>query len=173
MVILATAVPGYCLADTVPETLSGYDEHGDVFAAGMSAGQQLGFSPGAVIGAGTLWGGVSYPEFQAIPATGAAAVPVAAADPAVQAAAAAAASPILDERGEYNGVISMALDITQVKQSEEAVEKEKALADIYLDLMAHDINNLDQVAIGYIEIAIDGLLQEKHDESEIVVFLNK
>jgi PAS domain S-box-containing protein len=86
---------------------------------------------------------------------------------------AVAASPILDERGEYNGVVSMALDITQVKQSEEAVEKEKAQADMYLDLMAHDINNLNQVTIGYIEIAIDEMQQETHDVDEISGFLNK
>jgi PAS domain S-box-containing protein len=71
-----------------------------------------------------------------------------------------AAAPIMDKQGKYQGAVTMALDITQVKQSEEALEKEKSQANMYLDLMAHDINNLNQVSIGYLEIALDFLQHE-------------
>ncbi len=86
---------------------------------------------------------------------------------------AVAAAPILDKQGNYKGVVSLASDISMVKQSEEALKKEKSQANMYLDLMAHDINNLNQVAIGNLEIAIDELQQKKPGEHEILDFLKK
>jgi signal transduction histidine kinase len=86
---------------------------------------------------------------------------------------AVAAAPIIDKQGNYNGVVSLASDISMVKESEEALKKEKSLANMYLDLMAHDINNLNQVAIGNIEIAIYDLQQKKIEERELLDFLNK
>jgi len=86
---------------------------------------------------------------------------------------AVAAAPIVDKQGNYNGVVSLTSDISAVKQSEEALKKEKSLATMYLDLMAHDINNLNQVAIGNLEIAIDELQQKKPEEREVLDFLRK
>ena len=86
---------------------------------------------------------------------------------------AVAAAPILDKQGNYKGVVSLASDISMVKQSEEALKKEKSQANMYLDLMAHDINNLNQVAIGNLEIAIDELQQKKPVEREILDLLKK
>jgi PAS domain S-box-containing protein len=86
---------------------------------------------------------------------------------------AVAAAPILDKDGNYNGVVSLASDISMVKESEEALKKEKSLANMYLDLMAHDINNLNQVAIGNIEIAIYDLQQKMPEERDICNFLEK
>lgn len=84
-----------------------------------------------------------------------------------------AAAPIIDEQGKYQGAVTMALDITHVKQSEEALEKEKSQANLYLDLMAHDINNLNQVSIGYLEIAIDELQKQKGCDGDIQAYLKK
>jgi PAS domain S-box-containing protein len=86
---------------------------------------------------------------------------------------AVAAAPIMDKEGNYNGVVSLASDISIVKQGEEALKKEKSLATMYLDLMAHDINNLNQVAIGNLELAIDELQQKKPEDHEILDFLKK
>ncbi len=86
---------------------------------------------------------------------------------------AVASTPLIDEHGKYRGVVSTVLDITSLKQSEEALEREKSLADMYLDLMAHDINNLNQVAIGYTEIAVDGLQQQMPDKGQIPGMLSK
>jgi PAS domain S-box-containing protein len=86
---------------------------------------------------------------------------------------AVAAAPIIDKQGDYHGTVSMALDITQVKQSEDALEKEKSMANMYLDIMAHDINNLNQVAIGNLELAILELQEEKSGSREIFDFLQK
>ncbi len=87
--------------------------------------------------------------------------------------AAIASTPLIDEHGNYQGVVSTLLDITPMKQSEEALEREKSLADMYLDLMAHDINNLNQVAIGYTEIAVDEILQQKSDKGQVPGMLSK
>jgi PAS domain S-box-containing protein len=86
---------------------------------------------------------------------------------------AVAAAPILDKNGNYNGVVSLGFDISMVKESEEALKREKSHSDMYLDLMAHDINNLNQVAIGNLEIAIDVLQHKKAEGREILEFLQR
>jgi PAS domain S-box-containing protein len=48
-----------------------------------------------------------------------------------------------------------ATDITERKKIEDALEKAKAQAEIYLDLMGHDINNMNQIAMGFLEIALE------------------
>ncbi|HEY3421703.1 MAG TPA: PAS domain S-box protein [Methanocellaceae archaeon] len=57
---------------------------------------------------------------------------------------------------EYEGnpaTITVAVDITERKQNEEALKDAKEQAEIYIDLLGHDINNMNQVAIGYLELA--------------------
>jgi len=46
-----------------------------------------------------------------------------------------------------------ARDITYRKRVEEEIKNAKAQAELYLDLMGHDINNLNQIALGYLELA--------------------
>jgi PAS domain S-box-containing protein len=87
--------------------------------------------------------------------------------------AAVASTPLMDEHGKYEGVVLTVLDITPLKQSEKALEREKYMAEMYLDLMAHDINNLNQVAIGYTEIVVDGLRQQEPNKAQIPGMLNK
>lgn len=53
---------------------------------------------------------------------------------------------------EYN--CAFATDITERKRSEEALKSAKAQAELYLDLMGHDINNLNQSAMGFLDIAL-------------------
>ncbi len=67
----------------------------------------------------------------------------------------ASAAPIIDEDGNYAGSLSMFTDITQRRQSEEALKEAKAQAELYLDLMGHDIRNLAQIGMGYTELAIE------------------
>ncbi len=40
---------------------------------------------------------------------------------------------------------------------EKALEESKAQVELYLDLMGHDINNMNQIAIGFLEIALNKL----------------
>jgi PAS domain S-box-containing protein len=54
-------------------------------------------------------------------------------------------------------VLVMCVDITARKRAENEVLKAKAQAELYLDLMGHDINNLNQIAQGFLEMALDTL----------------
>ncbi len=51
-------------------------------------------------------------------------------------------------------VILTGMDITDRKHAEEGLKEAKAQAELYLDLMGHDINNMNQIAMGFLEIAI-------------------
>jgi PAS domain S-box-containing protein len=44
-------------------------------------------------------------------------------------------------------------DLTERKKAEKALKDSKEQAELYLDLMGHDINNMNQIAIGYLELA--------------------
>ena len=43
------------------------------------------------------------------------------------------------------------------KRAESDVLESRSQSDLYVDLMSHDINNMNQVAIGFIELALDNL----------------
>lgn len=60
-----------------------------------------------------------------------------------------------------------AADLIERRQAEEQLAAAKAQAELYLDLMGHDINNMHQIAIGYLELASD--LQADGDGSEFLV----
>ena len=59
--------------------------------------------------------------------------------------------------GGKPAVLVMCVDITARKRAESEVLKAKAQAELYLDLMGHDINNLNQIAQGFLEMALDSL----------------
>ena len=46
-------------------------------------------------------------------------------------------------------------EIAERKKVENELREAKAQAELYLDLMGHDINNINQVALGYLELAHD------------------
>jgi PAS domain S-box-containing protein len=54
------------------------------------------------------------------------------------------------------GIVALR-DRTQRNIAEKALEDARDQAELYVDLMGHDINNLNQVGIGYLEIALDTL----------------
>jgi PAS domain S-box-containing protein len=47
----------------------------------------------------------------------------------------------------------LAIDITGRKRMEMDLKDAKARAELYLDVMGHDINNMHQIALGYLELA--------------------
>ncbi|WP_158308917.1 PAS domain-containing sensor histidine kinase [Methanocella arvoryzae] len=46
-------------------------------------------------------------------------------------------------------------DITERIHAEDELKAAKAQAELYVDLMGHDINNMNQIAMGYLELADD------------------
>ncbi len=74
--------------------------------------------------------------------------------------------PLRDASGNmYVGGIGV--DITRQKQTEEALKEAKDRNELYVDLMGHDINNINQVAMGYLELAADALSLDNGDKELI------
>ncbi len=61
---------------------------------------------------------------------------------------------VRDKAGNVKWVYGITQDITVRKQSENAMEEAKARSELYLDLMGHDINNMNQIALGYLEVTL-------------------
>jgi PAS domain S-box-containing protein len=70
-------------------------------------------------------------------------------------------TPIKNDEGKITHFVAIKEDITERKLGEIALAESKAQAEFYLDLMAHDINNMNQVAMGYAEMALDKLASER------------
>ena len=60
-----------------------------------------------------------------------------------------------DEIGDveraFNGLVS------EIKKRDERIRTEKDRSEFYLDLMSHDINNMNHAGMGYLELAVDSL----------------
>ncbi|MCD1294047.1 histidine kinase [Methanocella sp. CWC-04] len=67
--------------------------------------------------------------------------------------------PMMEE-GNVKGAVVTFNDITIRKEMENELLDSKKLAELYVDLMGHDINNMNQAAIGFLEIAIEKLRSE-------------
>jgi PAS domain S-box-containing protein len=70
-------------------------------------------------------------------------------------------------------LLSVVRDITERKQVEEALQVAKAQAELYVDLMGHDINNMNMVAMGTLEIALMDLEQDGKLDSSSKPLLDK
>ncbi len=64
---------------------------------------------------------------------------------------------IYDGNKALQATIAQGQDITARKQAEKDLEEEKAQAELYLDLMGHDISNMHQVIMMHLELAGDVL----------------
>jgi PAS domain S-box-containing protein len=60
-----------------------------------------------------------------------------------------------DSSGHPEWMYGIHQNITKRKQVEKELEEAKSQSDLYLDLMGHDINNSNQIALGYLELADD------------------
>ena len=61
--------------------------------------------------------------------------------------------PIRDEKGNIVRWFGTNTDITERKQMEEKLKVANAQAELYLDLMGHDISNMHQIIMGQLELA--------------------
>lgn len=80
-------------------------------------------------------------------------------------------SPIKDNAGRIIGASSIKRDITENKRVEEELKEAKQQAELYLDLMGHDISNMHQIAMGQLELANELINEEgglKVEEKELL-----
>lgn len=63
----------------------------------------------------------------------------------------------MDNNGNPSRMYGIVQDITRRKTAEVELAESRARAELYLDLMGHDIRNINQAIMGYIELAQDTL----------------
>jgi PAS domain S-box-containing protein len=65
-----------------------------------------------------------------------------------------------DKTGRPEWMYGIAQDVTKRKQIENQLREAREQAELYVDLMGHDINNMNMVALGFLEMADDKLKSE-------------
>jgi PAS domain S-box-containing protein len=78
-----------------------------------------------------------------------------------------------DKAGHPEWMYGITQDITRRKRIEKELNDSKAQAELYIDLMGHDINNMNQIAMGYLELAYDRLENEGRLETGDLSLLEK
>ncbi len=73
---------------------------------------------------------------------------------------------LISYHGRQTGLATI-FDITDRKRSEEELQDAKGQAELYLDLMGHDINNLNQIGIGFLEMALATLKLDRESRELI------
>jgi signal transduction histidine kinase len=76
-------------------------------------------------------------------------------------------SPAHDSGGKITGYIVILVDISDRKRYEEELLLAKTQAELYIDLLGHDINNMNQIGIGFLEMALDRL--EPDNEGQLLI----
>ena len=61
--------------------------------------------------------------------------------------------PILNSDGKIDGALSTVTDITARKRLEKEVKESRLRAELYVDLLTHDIRNYNAAAMGYLQLA--------------------
>lgn len=68
---------------------------------------------------------------------------------------------------------SLKKEIKERKDTERKLRDAKAQAELYIDLMRHDINNMNQVSMGYLDLAIDKMTSDGKLGIEDICLLKK
>ena len=76
--------------------------------------------------------------------------------------------PTHDSEGSLSGIVAICEDVTSGVRAEEELKQAKELVELYIDLMGHDINNMNQVGMGYLEIALDTMKLDEENTSFLV-----
>jgi signal transduction histidine kinase len=63
--------------------------------------------------------------------------------------------------------------IAEQESTAEALRNAKAESDLYVDLMGHDINNMNMVALGHLELVLDKLRPEKKIDEDVIEHLSR
>jgi PAS domain S-box-containing protein len=79
----------------------------------------------------------------------------------------ASGAPIFDLKGINIGALTTVIDITERKELEKDLEEAKSRAELYLELLTHDITNYNTAAMGYLQLAQIRLDLEEKDKKLI------
>jgi signal transduction histidine kinase len=63
--------------------------------------------------------------------------------------------PTHDSEGSLSSIVAICEDVSPRVKAEEELKQAKELVELYIDLMGHDINNMNQIGMGFLEIALD------------------
>jgi PAS domain S-box-containing protein len=63
--------------------------------------------------------------------------------------------PLLGPGGKVTNYAGILEDTTEKLRMDEELRDSKRQIELYMDLMGHDINNMNQIGIGYLELAMD------------------
>ena len=77
---------------------------------------------------------------------------------------------ITSKRVTYKGnpaILTIGLDMTQYKQTLTALNESKVEAELYVDLMGHDIININQIGIGNLELLADDLVLDELEKERL------
>lgn len=69
-------------------------------------------------------------------------------------------TPLRNDKGRIHRIVGNLMNITKIKQAEKELIEARRQSELYLDLMGHDINNMHQVALGYLELISTGGLDK-------------
>lgn len=75
--------------------------------------------------------------------------------------------------GRINHLVLVMDDITERKAFEDQLISAKKQTELYVDLMGHDVNNMNQIATGFLEIAEEKLRQEGSLDREDLFLVSK
>lgn len=81
-------------------------------------------------------------------------------------------APITDAAGHMEGSLFMISEISSLKKTEAELKLAKEHADMYLDLMSHDINNINQASSGYLELLLNSYISNPIPDSDRIKLIS-
>ena len=78
------------------------------------------------------------------------------------------AVPIRDSRGAIIGAVSTIIDITVRRKLESDLNEARSRAELYVDLLTHDISNYNAAAMGYLQLAEERFQLDDKDRKLII-----
>jgi PAS domain S-box-containing protein len=73
------------------------------------------------------------------------------------------AEVVKDSLGRPVKIVGILQDITERKKAELALEDARAQSEFFIDLISHDIGNMNQAILGYLELALERLAPSEKD----------
>ena len=69
----------------------------------------------------------------------------------------------LEKRGKIREIMESNVDITERKRWEVELADARAQSEFYMDLISHDINNMNQIAMGFLEMGLESFSLNKEE----------